>query len=219
MAHTKGDELKTCSNCELPILGEPQPYENHEPIYYKRNGWVGDKFIPYEKKIREVKIKKSWLCGYCYATKEIEVMREGGKDVNELETALLAIADKEVAARVNDTATTPDQKSSKSKTTTKRRKREPMTSDQARSFQAYSAENATTVVMNLDCGCEPYVDVFTYNRWKVQGFQVQKGMKSIKIPVYGTSTGENEDGEVVTSRYRTVGRVFCKCQVQKIKVA
>ena len=208
--------MKTCSNCELLILGEPQPYENHEPVYYKRNGWVGDKFIPYDKKIREVKIRKTWLCGYCYATKEIEVMREGGKDVTELETALLAIADREVAARFEQTATTPDRKSSKSKTTTKRRKLEHMTPDQARTFQAYSAENATTVVMNLDCGCEPYVDVFTYNRWKVQGFLVQKGMKSIKIPVYGTSTGENEDGEVITSRYRTVGRVFCKCQVKAV---
>ncbi len=211
--------MKTCSNCELPILGEPQPYENHEPVYRKVNGWVGDRFIPYESKVKAVKIRKTWLCGYCYATKEIEVMREGGKDVTELETALLAIADREVAARVNETATTPDQKSSKSKTTMKRRIREHMTPDQARTFQAYSAENATTVVMNLDCGCEPYVDVFTYNRWKAQGFQVQKGMKSIKIPVYGTSTGENEDGEVFINRYRTVGRVFCKCQVQKIKVA
>ena len=208
--------MKTCSNCELPILGEPQPYENHEPIYRKVNGWVGNQFIPYESKVKGVKIRKSWLCGYCYATKEIEVMREGGKDVTELETALLAIADREVAARVNETATTPDRKSSNSKTTTKRTKRTAMTREQARSFQAYSAENATTVVMNLDCGCEPYVDVFTYNRWKAQGFQVQKGMKSIKIPVYGTSTGENEDGEVVTNRYRTVGRVFCKCQVKAV---
>ena len=208
--------MKTCSNCELPILGEPQPYENHEPVYYKRNGWVGDQFIPYDKKIREVKIKKTWLCGYCYATKEIEVMREGGKDVTELETALLAIADKEVAARVNETATTLDRKSSNSKTTTKRTKRTAMTREQARSFQTYSAENATTVVMNLECGCEPYVDVFTYNRWKAQGFQVQRGMKSIKIPVYGTSPGENEDGEVVTNRYRTVGLVFCKCQVKAV---
>ena len=208
--------MKTCSNCELPILGEPQPYENHEPIYRKVNGWVGNQFIPYESKVKGVKIRKSWLCGYCYATKEIEVMREGGKDVTELETALLAIADREVAARVNETATTPDRKSSNSKTTTKRTKRTAMTREQARSFQAYSAENATTVVMNLDCGCEPYVDVFTYNRWKAQGFQVQKGMKSIKIPVYGTSTGENEDGEVVTNRSRTVGRVFCKCQVKAV---
>ena len=208
--------MKTCSNCELPILGEPQPYEDHEPVYYKRNGYVGTTFIPYEKRVRKVNIRKTWLCGYCYATKEIEVMREGGKDVNELETALLAIAETEVAARVNETATKSSPKAQRSKRTTKR---PVMTSDQARTFQAYSAENATTVVMSLDCGCEPYVDVFTYNRWKAQGFQVQKGMKSIKIPVYGTSTGENEDGEVIASRYRTVGRVFCKCQVQKIKVA
>ncbi len=197
--------MKICSNCELPILGEPQPYENHEPVYRKRNGWIGDQFIPYESRIKGVKIKKTWLCGYCYATKEIEVMREGGKDVTELEKALLAIADREVAARVNETATKPDITPSKRKRTTKR---PDMTPHQARTFQTYSAENATTVVMNLECGCEPYVEVFTYNRWKAQGFQVQKGMKSIKIPVYGTSTGENEGGEVVTNRYRTVGRVF-----------
>ncbi len=205
-------KVKVCSNCGLPIKGEPQPYEHHDPVYYKRNGWVGDKFIPYEKKIREVKIKKTWLCGYCYATKEIEVMREGGIDVNELETALLAIAETEVTARTIGAATAPDTTPSKRKRTTKR---PDMTSDQARTFGAYSAENATTVVTSLDCGCEPYVDVFTYNRWKAQGFQVQRGMKSIRIPVYGTSQGE-DDGEAVTNRYRTIGRVFCKCQVEAV---
>ena len=53
--------MKTCSNCELPILGEPQPYENHEPVYYKRNGYVGTTFIPYEKRVRTVNIRKTWL--------------------------------------------------------------------------------------------------------------------------------------------------------------
>ena len=112
--------MKTCSFCELSILGEPQPYENHEPVYYKRNGYVGTTFIPYEKRVRKVKIRKSWLCGYCYATKEIGVMREGRKDVNELETALLAIADREVAARANGTATKSSPKARRPKRNTKR---------------------------------------------------------------------------------------------------
>lgn len=143
-------------------------------------------------------------------------MREGIKDVTELETALMRIAELEVTARTNGTVTPPDVRPSKRKRTTKR---PAMTPDQARSFGTYSAENATTVVVGLECACEPYKDVFTYNRWKAQGLQVQKGMKSIKIPVYGSSTDEDEDGNTVSRNYRTTGRVFCRCQVADIQVA
>ena len=57
------------------------------------------------------------------------------------------------------------------------------TPESAQSFHRYSPINAATVKMRLACGCEPYKDVFTYNRWLALGYQVQRGERSIKIPV------------------------------------
>src|SRR6266850_1687850 len=48
------------------------------------------------------------------------------------------------------------------------------TPETAREFDRYSIANAVTVKQSLPCGCEPYVDVFTYRRWRAQGFQVQR---------------------------------------------
>ncbi len=57
-----------------------------------------------------------------------------------------------------------------------------LTPTQAQSFNRYSATNASTVQSRLSCGCEPYKDVFTYNRWQALGYQVQRGEQSITIP-------------------------------------
>ena len=40
----------------------------------------------------------------------------------------------------------------------------PMTAQEARSFDGFSVSNAAQVMAQRGCGCEPYVDVFTYNR-------------------------------------------------------
>ena len=51
----------------------------------------------------------------------------------------------------------------------------PLTPQGARSFDRYSVVNATAVESSLPCGCKAYESVFTYRRWKAQGFQVQRG--------------------------------------------
>ena len=48
-----------------------------------------------------------------------------------------------------------------------------MTAAEATSFATYSPTNAIHVRASLACGCQPYLDVFTYRRWQAQGFQVQ----------------------------------------------
>ena len=62
------------------------------------------------------------------------------------------------------------------------------TPETARHFDRYSIANAVTVKQALPCGCEPYVDVFTYRRWKAQGFQVQRGAEK-------SEPGRAVDGE------------------------
>ena len=90
-----------------------------------------------------------------------------------------------------------------------------MSADQARSFPTYSIANAVTVKEALPCGCEPYVDVFTYRRWKVQGFQVQRGEKAIRLPlIYQRAEKDPESGEKTTCRRMGRSAVFCRCQVQ-----
>jgi hypothetical protein len=86
------------------------------------------------------------------------------------------------------------------------------TPETAQSFNRYSSQNAATVKMRLACGCEPYRDVFTYNRWLAMGYQVQRGEHSIKIPVIVER--ENEDNETIKRLFKS--HVFCRCQVKSI---
>lgn len=90
-----------------------------------------------------------------------------------------------------------------------------MSPEEAKTFATFSGMNATTVALSLDCDCEPYKDVFTYKRWLAQGFQVQRGEKSIKIPVMMSSVKE-VDGVEISKRFMGTGALFCRCQVKAI---
>ena len=91
------------------------------------------------------------------------------------------------------------------------------TPETARQFDRFSVANAVTVKEALPCGCEPYVDVFTYKRWKAQGFQVQRGEKAIRLPViYLRREKDRETGEETTTRRTGRSAVFCRCQVEPI---
>ena len=94
-----------------------------------------------------------------------------------------------------------------------------MTAAEAKDFDRFSVANAATVESSLQCSCEAYTDVFTYNRWKAQGFQVMKGEKAIRIPTIRTIKKENEEGEETTRSMKRTSYVFCRCQVQEIDPA
>lgn len=66
-----------------------------------------------------------------------------------------------------------------------------MTAETARTFNGYSVANAVTVTAALrdrGCSCEPYADVFTFNRWRAQGRTVRKGEQRTPSPRRGTTT-------------------------------
>ncbi len=91
-----------------------------------------------------------------------------------------------------------------------------MTASDARHFERYSVANAATVMHSRGCGCKPYVDVFTYQRWRAQGFQVQKGEKSIRIPTITRIEKTNkETGEIERFGRRHISFVFCRHQVKE----
>ena len=87
-----------------------------------------------------------------------------------------------------------------------------MTSQQATMFDRFSAGNAVLAESALACGCKAYEDIFTYNRWKAQGLQVQKGQKAVKLPLV-RSIEHKETGEITHRRQLTSSAVFCRHQV------
>ncbi len=100
-------------------------------------------------------------------------------------------------------------------------KRPALTAESAKSFSTFSMANYSALKMSLPCGCEPYKDVFTFNRWRAQGFQVCKGSKAVKLPlVIEREVKDKTTGEVVGSK-RFIGgsAVFCRCQVKPIEEA
>lgn len=109
----------------------------------------------------------------------------------------------------------------------KRRRRRPgpkapaMTAGQAVSFDRFSIANAVTVASALACGCEAYQDVFTYRRWKAQGYQVakgskgSKGSKAIKLPQVCTVDRENQDGSIEQVKLFHTSAVFCRHQLKE----
>ena len=98
-----------------------------------------------------------------------------------------------------------------------RPKAPPMTRLQAVSFDRFSVANAVTVETSLSCGCRAYEDVYTYRRWRAQGYQVIKGERAIKLPQVRVVLVENkETGETTDRRLFHTAAVFCKHQVNPI---
>lgn len=92
------------------------------------------------------------------------------------------------------------------------------TPETARQFDRYSVANAVTVKQALPCGCEPYVDVFTYRRWKAQGFQVQRGECAVRLPlIYTRTETDPQTGEEHTTQRKGRSAVFCRCQVKPVE--
>jgi len=112
---------------------------------------------------------------------------------------------------------------SKRRRTRHQAKRPPMTPEQAISFERFSLANAAMVMRQLHCKCNPYEDVFTYGRWKAQGYQVRRGEHGIHIPTISTTHPPVEldnDGEEVQPQPRARklfhnSVVFCRCQVDR----
>jgi hypothetical protein len=83
------------------------------------------------------------------------------------------------------------------------------------------AERNATIDGFVNCQCEPYTSVFTFNRWKAQGLHVKRGEKAIRHSTWiAIGTGEeveNPEGETPIKRAHLQPKVtflFCRCQVE-----
>jgi hypothetical protein len=98
-----------------------------------------------------------------------------------------------------------------------------MTADDARTFHTFSVSNAARVEEHtaevLGCGCQAYVDVFTFRRWIAQGMVVRKGEKAIRIPVRipirkrDKTTGE----QAIVGTTAKMVSVFCRHSVKPLE--
>lgn len=85
----------------------------------------------------------------------------------------------------------------------------------ARSFDRHDTMNATMVATLFKCGCKPYEDIFTFNRWKAQGWFVRKGEKGVRLDVFAKVKEVDAAGVEREKKYPRATTVFCRCQVEK----
>ena len=77
------------------------------------------------------------------------------------------------------------------------------TPETARAFDHYSLTNATVIRQACaarGCKCEPYSDVFTFQRWLAQGRAVRKGEHGTRIlTLVPVTRRDPENGELAVS--------------------
>lgn len=90
-----------------------------------------------------------------------------------------------------------------------------LTETEATQFDTFSLTNAVIVLQSKNCECVPYEDVFTYNRWLAQGYQVKKGQHGIHVQTWKKGSKINDAGETKNYVFPKSSVVFCRCQVEK----
>ena len=93
-----------------------------------------------------------------------------------------------------------------------------ISAEEARTFQHFSVHNAAHAQQACpESTCQAYRDIFTYRRWRAQGYQVRRGEKGTAVTTWIASTriGENDEPIVVRRPKRTV--LFCRHQVAEAK--
>jgi len=91
-------------------------------------------------------------------------------------------------------------------------KRPQMSEQEAKHFNRISEANIKLCMAHFDCGCSPYTDLYTFKRWKAQGYHIKKGEHGLRLPL--VKTLDNEIGEPVEKLF-TSSIVFCRHQVER----
>jgi antirestriction protein ArdC len=91
-----------------------------------------------------------------------------------------------------------------------------MTAEEARSFRHFSVHNAVQAQLACEEGtCEAYVDIFTYRRWRAQGYRVRKGEKGTAVTTWITTEARRGDEETKRVRRPKRAVLFCRHQVER----
>ena len=89
--------------------------------------------------------------------------------------------------------------------------------DDARRFNHFSIHNAVQAQLACPTGeCEAFKSIFTFRRWKQQGWVVRKGEKGTRITTWIPTTKTDENGtKTVTGKKPRAAIVFCRHQVER----
>lgn len=88
-----------------------------------------------------------------------------------------------------------------------------MTAEEAREFRHFSVHNAVQAQMACpEQSCRAYEDIFTFRRWRAQGYAVRKGEKGTAVTTWVTTKGRRDEEEPKTRPKRAV--LFCRHQVE-----
>ena len=89
--------------------------------------------------------------------------------------------------------------------------------EDARRFNHFSIHNAVQAQLACPTGeCEAYKTIFTFRRWKQQGFLVLKGEKGTRITTWIPTTKTDDNGtKTITGKRPKVAIVFCRHQVDR----
>lgn len=96
------------------------------------------------------------------------------------------------------------------------------TPEEARSFARVSLNNAARAMAELQedgrCNgaCTAYADIFTYARWRDQGYHVRRGEHGAKLSIIIDTEKEDDSGNVKAEKRFWYTTVFCRCQVDAI---
>lgn len=93
-----------------------------------------------------------------------------------------------------------------------------MTADDARQFDHFSVHNAVQAEMACAEGsCHAYTDIFTFRRWRAQGFIVRKGEKGTTVTTWVPVPTQNDTDETTVRRRPKRAVLFCRHQVERLK--
>ena len=67
-----------CEGCGQP---KAERWVVQEPVYYKANGWIGDQWVPHEKRVRTYRDRVAHLCEDCWQMK----YNPGSREAREAE--------------------------------------------------------------------------------------------------------------------------------------
>jgi hypothetical protein len=92
-----------------------------------------------------------------------------------------------------------------------------LNAEDARDFTHFSIHNAVQAQLACPEGtCEAYKDIFTFKRWRAQGFFVRRGEKGTRITTWIQKVETDEEGnQKATDKRPKVAVVFCRHQVDK----
>ncbi len=93
-----------------------------------------------------------------------------------------------------------------------------MTASEATSFERVSQGSMIDCLNHYKCGCKPYEDIFTFNRWLAQGYVVKRGERAYTLPLIKMVEVKDDDGALVDwFKMPARSSVFCRCQVAPLK--